>query len=153
MPWQEVSTVSLRKEFVSLARQPDANVSELCRRFGISRKTGYKWLARYAAGEQVAERSRRPLHSPRRTAPSVEKALLRLRGKHPQWGARKLVRRLRDLGHVDLPSPSTGQAILRRHGLIAPEQSAKREELLAVIRRLAKTRPADAAAGQPEPAQ
>ncbi len=41
MPWQEVSTMSLRTEFVMLAMQPGANISQLCRRYGISRKTGY----------------------------------------------------------------------------------------------------------------
>jgi transposase-like protein len=50
MPWQEVSTMSLRHEFVMLARQAETNVAELCRRFGISRKTGYKWLRRHAQG-------------------------------------------------------------------------------------------------------
>jgi transposase len=48
MPWQEQSTMSLRQEFCVLARAEGANTSELCRRLGISRKTGYKWLAREA---------------------------------------------------------------------------------------------------------
>ena len=69
MPWQEVSTVSLRQEFVPLVQQGVVSVSELCRRYGVSRKTGYKWAARYrrdgAAG--LTDRSRRPA---RRAAPS-----------------------------------------------------------------------------------
>jgi transposase InsO family protein len=129
VPWQEVSTVSLRKEFVSLATQPGANIAELCRRFGISRKSGYKWLARYEAQgmSALADRSRRPSRSPTRTAAQVEAAIVRLRKKHPGWGARKLIGRLRALGYADLPGPSTAQAILRRHGLIAPEASAKHQ--------------------------
>jgi transposase-like protein len=47
MPWQEVSTVSLRQEFITLVQQKSVSVSELCRRYGVSRKTGYKWLGRY----------------------------------------------------------------------------------------------------------
>jgi transposase-like protein len=62
--------MSLRKEFVMLARQPDANISELCRRFEISRKTAYKYLSRYAAKGTagLADQSRRPQQSPRRTS-------------------------------------------------------------------------------------
>lgn len=69
MPWQEVSTMSLRKEFVMLASIEGANRAELCRRFGISRKTGYKWLER---ADSLVEQSRRPLHSPGRTAGALE---------------------------------------------------------------------------------
>jgi transposase InsO family protein len=127
MPWQEVDTMSLRREFVLLADQPEANVSELCRRFRISRKTGYKWLARQetAGGSGLQELSRRPHHSPRRTALSVEQTMIELRQAHPAWGSRKLLRRLHDLGHEGLPAPSTGQAILNRHGCIAAQESGK----------------------------
>jgi len=119
--------MSLRREFVTLAMQPDANVAELCRRFGISRKTGYACLQRFTASGAKALRdgSRRPHRSPTRTPASLEQALLRLRQAHPAWGARKLLRRLRDLGHEQLPAPSTAQAILKRSGCIAPEQSTK----------------------------
>lgn len=125
MPWQEVSTMSLRREFVMLARQEGANVRELCRRFGISPKTGYKWLGRYAAAgaSALAERSRRPQASPRRTGQALERAILELRDRHPAWGARKLYRRLADLGWRALPAPSTVHAILVRAGRIAPAAS------------------------------
>jgi transposase InsO family protein len=127
MPWEEVSTMSLRKEFVMLALQDGANRRELCRRFGISPKTGYKWLNRYVAEGQtvLADRSRRPKHSPNVTSPALEQAVLELRQAHPAWGARKLERRLRQLGHQDVPSPSTITAILHRHGLIEPDASQK----------------------------
>jgi transposase-like protein len=124
--------MSLRKEFVTLATHPGANVSELCRRFGISRKTGYKCLSRYiAAGDAgLSDASRRPYGSPRRTAAAIEQALLELRQAHPAWGARKLLRRLRDLGYEGLPAPSTGHAILQRAGCIAPEESAKHQAFI-----------------------
>ena len=127
MPWQEVSTMSLRQEFVQLAQQPDANVSQLCRRFGISRKTAYKWLARFAddgpAG--LADHSRRPHATPYRTAATIEARILTLRDQHPCWGPRKLAARLAALGVPDIPAPSTIGAILRRHGRIAAGEAAK----------------------------
>lgn len=118
--------MSLREEFVMLASQPRANRRQLCRRFGISPKTGYKWLNRYAAGHagDWSDRSRRPSHSPGRTSSDVESQVVALRHEHPAWGGRKLARRLRDLGHVDGPAPATVTAILRRHGLIDPDASA-----------------------------
>ena len=80
MPWQEVSRMSLREEFVQLAMQAGSNRRELCRRFGISPKTGYKWLARARQGaDGLRERSRRPLQSPLRTAPVIEQQVIGLR--------------------------------------------------------------------------
>jgi transposase InsO family protein len=108
-------------ELVMLIRQKQNNLSELCRRFGISRKTAYKWLRRQAehGREGLADRSRRPLNSPYRTAPVLEQQIVALRQKHPAWGARKLRRRLQDQGNDLLPAPSTVSAILRRRGLLA----------------------------------
>lgn len=127
MPWQEVSTMSLRQEFVILAMQGGTNMRELCRRFGVSPKTGYKWIGRYVGHGcgGLAEESRRPRHSPTRTAPDVEQAVLALRDVHPCWGARKLRRRLQDQGWERLPAASTIQAILARHGRIDAAASNK----------------------------
>jgi transposase InsO family protein len=119
MPWQEATTMSLRQEFVTLASAEGANVRALCRRYGISPKTGYKWLgrAREAGVAGLVERSRRPQVSPRRTAAEVEARVLAVRDAHPHWGGRKLRQRLLDLGPgQDVPSPSTITAVLRRHG-------------------------------------
>jgi transposase InsO family protein len=117
MPWNEVSALDLRREFVSLARNEGANIRMLCQRFGISTKTGYKWLERFAQGgvEALADRSRRPHSSPCRTEADLEQAVLTLRNEHPAWGGRKLARRLSDLGMEEVPSPSTVTEILRRH--------------------------------------
>lgn len=126
MVWMEKSTVSLRQEFVWLASQEGANKRELCRRFGISPKTGYKWLERFKAmsGEVQAlhDRSRRPLSSPARSCDAVEQAVLALRREHPAWGGRKIARRLADLGQAAV-APSTITHILHRHGLITPQAS------------------------------
>ncbi|WP_256737766.1 IS481 family transposase, partial [Paraburkholderia fungorum] len=125
MPWNPRDTMNLRLEFVELASQEGANRRELCRRFGISPKTGYKWLDRHAQGGATAltDHSRRPRQSPARTTPSVEQRVVELRRAHPAWGGRKISRRLCDLGHTDVPAPSTVTDILHRHGLIDPAAS------------------------------
>jgi len=127
MPWKVESPMSLRAEFVNLASLADANVSSLCRRFGISRKAGYKWLERTdeTRGQPLADRSRRPHCSPCRTADEMEQRVIALRKEHPAWGARKLKRRLEDQGHAGLPARSTINDILHRHGLIDPAESPK----------------------------
>jgi transposase InsO family protein len=127
MPWQEATAMSLRAEFVRLARQEGANVRALCRRYGISAPTAYKWLRRAEAGDrQLADRSHRPETMPTRTAAALEAAILALRDQHPAWGARKLYHRLRARGEVALPAPSTIHAILRRHGRIDATHPAAR---------------------------
>lgn len=125
MPWHEVSVVEQRLEFVRLAGQQGVSLAELCRRFGISRVTGYKWLERAGAGQALTDRSRRPQSSPRRTAEEITEQVLSLRRQHPAWGGRKLAHRLMRLGHEDVPAPSTITHILRRNGLIGAEQSAE----------------------------
>lgn len=118
MPWQEVTVVSLRAEFVALAHQEGANVRALCRRFGISPPTAYKWLRRFQQSGAVGlqDRSRRPRRSPTRTPPELEAAVLQLRDTHPTWGGRKLAARLDALDQVrHVPPPSTITEILRRH--------------------------------------
>src|SRR5271169_1001888 len=129
MPWKAASTMSLRYEFIRLAMNETANIRSLCRRFEISPKTAYKWIERYReAGEKaLADRSRRPKHSPARTPPAVEQKVLQLREKHPSWGARKLHARLTAQGYRDLPSVSTMTAILHRYGCIDRQEASKHQ--------------------------
>jgi transposase InsO family protein len=117
--------MNLREEFVLLARQEGANRRELCRRFGVSPQTAYKWLARFESQGRagLVDRSRRPESSPLLTPPELETLVIELRQAHPCWGGRKLSRRLQDLGHAAL-APSTITSILNRHGLIDPQASA-----------------------------
>lgn len=114
--------MSQRREFVLLARQEDANHSALCRRYGISRKTGYKWVARYeTAGDAgLADQSRRPHHHPAQTPPDLEAAVLEVRTQHPAWGGRKIKAWLERRG-MAAPSSSTITAILDRGGLLDDE--------------------------------
>jgi transposase InsO family protein len=124
MPWKEATRMSQREELAMLARSQAISVAELSRRFGISRKTAYKWLARSAAGEGAADRSRRPHGSPTRTSASIEQAILSVRHDHPAWGARKIAHVLSRRGQTALPAVSTITEILRRHGLITPQATA-----------------------------
>lgn len=126
MVWREVCAMDERREFVRLALQEGANVRALCRRFGVSPATGYKWLERWRAGERdLTDRSRRPRGSPSRTAPAVEQAVLSLRDAHPAWGARKIVHALLRSG-LQPPAASTVHAILVRHGRVGrPSGSAR----------------------------
>ena len=118
MPFHEVSRMDARLEFVMLASQEGANVRQLCRRFGISPTTGYKWLDRWqtVGPTGLQEQSRRPRHSPLRSGAATEEAVLSVRTEHPAWGGRKIARRLEDLGHEGVPAPSTVTAILKRRG-------------------------------------
>ena len=118
MPWKEMSDMSQRREFVELAQAEGTNKRGLCRRFGISPTTGYKWLGRFREGSEagLVELPRRPHYSPARTPSQVEQAVLSARAAHPAWGARKLRRWLldrRDVFEADMPAPSTITAILR----------------------------------------
>jgi len=119
MPWKKVSIMDQRDEFVHLAMQEGANRSELCRRFGVHRDTGYKWLGRWTSGEELVDRSRRPHSSPARTEGRIEERILAVRDAHPAWGARKIACCLERDG-LACPAPSTVHAILRRHGRIIP---------------------------------
>jgi len=139
MPWKEVSVMTQRRDFVVLASVDNANIRELCRRFKISPTTGYKWLKRYQAtgASGLHDHSRRPHSSPRKTAIDKEQLLVELRGKHPAWSGRKLRSRLLQLNHQQLPAPSTCQAILKRNGLIDPEEARKHKP----FQRYEKARP------------
>jgi len=138
MPWKtEETKMELKAEFVQLADQPNANMSQLCRRFGISRPTGYKWLRRYQAQglDGLTERSRRPDTSPNRTPEPIEQLVIEARRRDPGWGGRKLRCHLlnqADSGALEaapeqIPSASTITAILDRHEMLAdPEDPGRR---------------------------
>ena len=114
-----------RLEFVVEALAGEKSMSQLCREYEVSRPTGYKWLRRYQAGEPLRDQSHASRRHPNRTPPEVEALLVAARNRHPTWGGRKLVRYLEDQGYSGLPAASTATEILRRHGLISPEESEK----------------------------
>ena len=120
MPWKEAVSMDLRTEFVIRARQPVVNVRALCREFGISPKTGYKWLGRHAESgvAGLSDRSRRPRTSPLQIEPRIERRIVALRVRHG-WGGKKLAELL--LLEGCSVSRSTVDRVLARQGLIREE--------------------------------
>lgn len=119
MPWKRMPVDAQRIEFVVRAMTGKERMTALCREFGISRPTGYLWRRRYLTTRSlgaVVERSRRPQHSPGRTAASVEARVVAAR-EHDGWGAKKLRVILCEEQHVDLPV-RTIHRILERHQLV-----------------------------------
>ena len=90
MPWLETAPMEQRERFVDDSRLGLYDMTELCARYAVSRKTGYKWLARYDAGGRPAlhDRSRAPHHCPHMIADAVAQLLLTARRRHPDWGPR-----------------------------------------------------------------
>ena len=123
VPWQEMSPMSERKRFVDLHLRGEHSIAELCRRFGISRKTGYKWLRRFFEGCELVDRPRRPHSSPHAVARWLEDAIVASRRQRPHWGPKKLhAALLRANPGAELPSISTFAAIFKRNGLIRPRR-------------------------------
>src|SRR5882724_9458368 len=114
MPFRGVSLMDQRAAFVAAGRVEKANRRGLCRAYEISPTTGYKWLDRARGGAtDLADRSRRPHRSPRRTAAELEAAVVAVRLEHPQWGGRKIHHFLKLEGVVAPPHANTVTGILR----------------------------------------
>jgi putative transposase len=129
MPWQEESTMELRRQFIQDVQSGATPVTELCLAYQISRKTGYKWLGRYEAGglPALTDRSRRPQTSPTATPPELVQLLLAARARHPSWGPRKLLRLVRQqLTGAAWPARSTIALHLKRAGLVVTPRRIRR---------------------------
>jgi len=120
MPWKEQRAMSQKLEFIEKAGAPGANISALCREYGISRQTGHKWLRRFRAQGYtgLTEQSRRPHTSPLTTAEEVVVSIVELRERHWSWGPDKIARVLRRAHGDDAPSKSTVARVLLRLGRI-----------------------------------
>jgi transposase InsO family protein len=121
VPWDtEQPLHHERADFIELVLSAACPFARACADFGVSRKTGYKWLARASAPrpQPLRDRTRRPRHSPGRTPPAVERAILDAHACHP-WGARKLHAFL-CRGDGPVPSRGTVHNVLARHGLAGP---------------------------------
>jgi putative transposase len=122
MPWNESTRMDERRAFVEAYLSGCFSMTELCCSVGVSRPTGYLWVARYRGhGEAgLRDRSHAPQHCPHRTPPEVSERLVALRRRHPYWGPRKLLTvAARRWPALALPSRSATAAILRRVGLVA----------------------------------
>lgn len=131
MPWRTESVMEQRVEFVLRARQEEESISELCRDYEISRPTGYLWLRRYQAAGSIkglAERSRRPHHSPKQTAVALAAAVVAVRDK-TGWGGPKIAKVLERQGTK--VAPATAQRILKRAGRVVKPKVDKTKRRFA----------------------
>lgn len=126
MPWKETCRVDERTRWLRAALSGEASFAETCRRFGVSRKTGYKWLARWRETTSLHDASR-ARRTQQRVADDVVAELLAARRHRPHEGPRLLLARLqRTRPDVEWPSASTVGDVLRRHGLVMPRKVRQR---------------------------
>ena len=121
MPWNKTEPMNERVKFIAAHLEREDSFSELCERFDISRKTGYKWVERYEGNGLVslADQSRAPLSHPNAVTSELTRLILSAREKHPSWGPKKLLVILeRKNPRLTLPAASTVGQILKRHGFI-----------------------------------
>src|SRR5215813_5123580 len=120
MPWKETHVMEERFRWIEDWKKQQWSIAELCRRYGVSRKTGYKWLERYQGEglDGLRDHSRAPLSHPQAVLADVEDAIIRARSAHPTWGPEKLRAWLvRQEPEIHWPAPSTIGGILQRQGL------------------------------------
>ena len=120
MPWKECSVMDERLQFVA-RRLAGETMADLCREFGISRKTGYKIFDRYqdCGLEGLTDRSRRPYRYANQLPFQVENYILNVKQEYPSWGARKIREKLlARFTDIPIPAKSTVHAVLDRHGLV-----------------------------------
>lgn len=138
MPWKATDAMKERTKLVlewerrwNEAEGGHVNMTELCRLFGVSRQTGYTWVARYRAANldvrAVRERSRRPKTSPTAISLEVEDLIVEARKRWPRWGPRKLRARLVEVNPgIPVPSASVMSKVLKRRGLTTPQRRRRR---------------------------
>jgi putative transposase len=121
MPWKETSPMDQKVQFIADFRRQRFSFTELCERYDISRKTGYKWVDRYIEKGPGAleDQPRTPHHSPNQTDPKIVTLLLDMRRNHPSWGGKKILSVIyRSHSSWDLPCRATIQDILKRNNLV-----------------------------------
>ena len=135
MPWESKTVERLREEFV-LAAKSTHNFSSLCREFGITRKTGYKWVNRFKNQNELKDQSRKPNLIANKTPIEIEEVILALRNENPGWGAKTIKQVLENHGHENIPCVKTVNNILNRNGCILKEESEKRHKYIRFQREL-----------------
>ncbi len=123
MSWAETNPVHERMRFVAALQRRTQTMSEICREFGVSRKTGYKILRRFEAEwiGGLRDRGRAPRTHPNQTEPEVEAAIVQVRKAHPTWGSKKILVVLeREWTLGELPARSTVDQVLQRAGVVTP---------------------------------
>jgi putative transposase len=137
MPWKVSDVMEVRARFVDDWRSGSWTMAELCRYYEVTRKTGYKWVDRYEQGgiAALADQSRAPHSHANAIGEEMEERIIRVRGEHPLWGARKLQAVLKRKGEQEVPAVSTIGAVLKRNGLTVRRQRKARAQpnALAVV--------------------
>lgn len=131
MPWTETDVMDQRTEFVLRVLRNAERFGDVCKEYGISRKTGYKWKERFLAEglSGLGDASRRPKASPQELGEGVVCQILKLKLAHPGWGARKLRAVLeRTMAKGELPSESSFKRVLARAGMVEPRRRARAEQ-------------------------
>jgi putative transposase len=129
MVWKETCAMEERIRFVDAVVENAESFAAVCRRFGVSRKSGYKWLERYEAEgvEGLKERSRAPLHHPQALAAALAEQCLAVRRAHPSWGPVKVKAYLAQRRpRIEWPAPSTIGALFDREGLTVKRRLRRR---------------------------
>lgn len=125
MPWKDYEVTEERWRFIEDWKSEDFSMVELCEHYGVTRKTGYKWLYRYRerGAQGLQDGSRAPHRHPNQVGAEMEERIIAMRAKHPRWGAPKIRGRLRldDAGGT-IPAESTIGEILKRNGLTVPRK-------------------------------
>ena len=125
MPWTEMLPMDQRQHFLQAHLTGQYRMTELCAHYGISRKTGYKWIARFAANGRAGliDQSRAPHHCPHKITPALAEQLCQARSAHPDWGPRKLrVWLVTRHPTIAWPAPSSMSELFRRTGLSRPQR-------------------------------
>lgn len=129
MPWKATCPMDERLSFIAEWQKGERTMTELCERFGISRKTGYKWKDRYltAGIDGLKDRSRAPRHHPNAISLEMEQRLLTEKHRHPRWGPRKVISWLAAQSpETRFPAPSTVGELFKRHGLVRSRSRRRR---------------------------
>lgn len=129
MPWESKTVEEIRKEFINAAKNT-TNFSLLCREFGITRATGYKWVERSKECESLSDRSHARKNISNKTDIKTEKLILSVRKDNPGWGGKTIRTVLINQGYDDLPCVKTFNNILKRNGCISPEESLKHKPFI-----------------------
>jgi putative transposase len=129
MPWKESSVMLERMKFIVAVKADEMSFRDQCQRFGISRKTGYKWLGRFDEGgcDGLKNQSRAPHYCPQRIDDEIAEMILQLKHRHPNWGPKKIAGKLEALDATHLwPASSTIGELLKRHHLVKPRKKVSR---------------------------
>ena len=129
MPWESKTVEKLREEFIQAAKETN-NFSLLCREFGITRKTGYKWLDRAQQTGDLSDRSHARKNINNKTSLETENLILSVRAENPGWGAKTIHKVLLNQGYENLPCIKTFNNILKRNGCISEEESLKHKSFV-----------------------